>query len=104
MTTFNQAAGDKGKLIASTIVRKQLDYGKNNILACPAGAEMGLIVRLFDKLNRLANLYKSGKPPTNESLRDTWLDICGYGMIGMMLCDGEFELPLIGGDTNDQHE
>jgi len=100
MKTFNQAAKYKGILISNTIIKKQLDYGKSNILACPAGAEMGLIVRLFDKLNRLANLYKSGKPPTNESLRDTWLDICGYGMIGMMLCDGEFELPLIGGDDH----
>jgi hypothetical protein len=99
--TFNQAAGNSGITIADTIIKKQTDYGQNNILGCPVGAEMGLIVRLFDKLNRLANLYKQGKPPTNESLKDTWLDIAGYGMIGMMLCDGTFQLPLgEGGDID----
>jgi hypothetical protein len=94
MKTFNQAATAKAVDVANTLIRKQLDYGKGNILGCPAGPEMGLIVRLFDKLNRLSNLYRQGKPPTNESLRDTWLDICGYGLIGMLLCDAEFELPI----------
>ena len=99
--TFNQAAKNCSIKIANTIISKQTDYGQNNILGCPVGAEMGLIVRLFDKLNRLANLYKQGKPPTNESLRDTWLDIAGYGMIGMMLNDNTFQLPL--GKEGDEH-
>lgn len=91
---FDQSCHIKGNEVADTLIRKMRDYGANNILGCPVGAEMGLVVRLFDKLNRLANLYKQGKLPTNESLRDTWLDICGYGMIGMLLCDREFQLPL----------
>ncbi len=94
MKTFNEAATNKAQHISSTLIKKQHDYGQGNILGCPVGPEMGLIVRLFDKLNRLANLYSNGQPPTNESLKDTWLDICGYGLIGMMLCDDEFKLPL----------
>lgn len=94
MATFNQAIQNKAKSVADTVVGKQADYGKNNILGCPVGAEMGLIVRLFDKLNRLANLYKQGKPPANESLMDSWRDVAGYGLIGMMLLDNEFKLPL----------
>jgi hypothetical protein len=92
--SFNQVANEKAGVIAETLVAKQNDYGKNNILKCPVGAEMGLIVRLSDKLNRLANLYQSGQEPNNESLLDTWLDICGYGLIGMMLADDTFKLPL----------
>lgn len=92
--TFNDSANAKAKQLAETLIKKQLDYGQNNILGCPVGAEMGLIVRLFDKINRLANLYQQGREPSNESLQDTWLDICGYGLIGMMLSDNTFKLPL----------
>lgn len=92
--TFDQAALDKAQEVAKTLASKQRDYGQNNILGCPVGPEMGLVVRLFDKLNRLANLYKTGNQPSNESLEDTWKDIMGYGMIGMMLLDDTFKLPL----------
>lgn len=94
MKTFDQEANKLAKEIAGVLIKKQHDYGQNNILGCPVGAEMGLIVRLFDKLNRLANLHQQGKLPSNESLRETWLDICGYGLIGMMLSDDTFKLPL----------
>jgi len=92
--TFNQSAKQKAGEVAVTLAKKQKDYGKNNILGCPVGAEMGIIVRLFDKLNRLSNLYQKGEKPSNESLYDTVLDICGYGLILMMLQDGSFQLPL----------
>ncbi len=92
--TFNQAAEEKALEVAKTLARKSADYGSQNILGCPVGAEMGLVVRLFDKLNRLANLYKTGNTPSNESLEDTWKDIMGYGLIGMMLIDDTFKLPL----------
>lgn len=94
MKTFDEAALEKATHIAQTLVNKQKDYGKENILRCPVGAEMGLIVRLSDKLNRLANLYQSGKEPTNETLQDTWLDCAGYSLIGMMLTDNTFKLPM----------
>lgn len=92
--TFDQSALDKAQEVAKTLAAKQRDYGQNNILGCPVGPEMGLVVRLFDKLNRLANLYKTGNQPSNESLEDTWKDIMGYGLIGMMLLDDTFKLPL----------
>jgi len=92
--TFNQAAEFQAKKIIETLIKKQYDYGKENILSCPVGAEMGIIVRLSDKLNRLANLYKLDRDPKNESLMDSWLDITVYGLIGMMLQDKSFQLPL----------
>lgn len=93
-TNFNDACLETTKEQGLVVCKKQHDYGSNNILGCPVGPEMGLVVRLFDKLNRLANLYKQGKTPSNETLRDTWLDVAGYGTVGMMLCDGTFKLPL----------
>ena len=76
--------------IRRTMLSKQKDYGPNNIRRSPYGAQEGLIVRLYDKVARAANLTGKGKQPENESLRDTFLDIAGYGVIGLMLIDGTF--------------
>ena len=53
---------------------------------------LGLMVRLSDKMERLRNLYHKNKENnTNfESVRDTYMDIAGYGVIGLMLLDGTF--------------
>lgn len=72
------------------IVSKQNDYGPNNIQRAPGGALNGLQVRLYDKLSRLANLLETGVKPENESLRDTFIDIANYGVIGVMVLDGTF--------------
>lgn len=92
--TFDSAVHQVADEVANTVIKKNHDYGSKNIMSCPVGPEVGLIVRLFDKLHRLANLYKRGDIPSNESLRETWLDVAGYGQIGMMVCDKTFELPM----------
>lgn len=92
--TFEEAAMQSAEEAASLLIEKHKDYGPLNILNCPAGPEMGLIVRLHDKLARLTHLYQMGTEPSNESLQDTWMDIMNYGHIGLMLLDGTFELPL----------
>lgn len=85
--------------------------GKKNILDSPVGAEIGVIVRLFDKLSRIENLTgkaileiqkeSSGELKkvlkniaNNESLEDSWNDVIGYALIAIMLQRGEFENPL----------
>ena len=75
--------------VAATVARKQNDYGPNNIRKSPFGPMIGLTVRLYDKIARLANLSQ-GKEPKNESLRDTFIDIAGYGIIGLMVLDSTF--------------
>lgn len=75
--------------VAKVVARKQNDYGPNNILRSPYGPLAGLAVRLYDKVARLANLA-GGKKPSNESLRDTFIDIAGYGLIGLMILDETF--------------
>lgn len=87
---FEKNVTEVADLIAKTVIRKQRDYGPNNIRKSPFGEHIGLVVRLYDKLSRLANLTSSGKAPENESIRDTYLDIAGYGIIGLMILDGTF--------------
>ena len=73
-----------------TLVKKQSDYGPNNIRNAPGGPLNGLQVRLYDKMSRLINLIQSGAKPENESLRDTFVDIANYGVIGVMILDNTF--------------
>lgn len=91
---FEEAVKKISQEADEILIKKHRDYGAKNILNCPIGAELGLIVRLHDKLSRLANLLKEGKEPNNESLEDTWLDIRNYGQIGLMVRKKLFNLPL----------
>jgi hypothetical protein len=92
--TFNQSIHEISDEIAELVISKQRDYGVSNILNCPVGAEIGILVRLHDKMARLSNLIKAGKTPKNESIEDTWKDIVGYSLIALMVRKGTFEAPL----------
>lgn len=94
MDTFDAAARKAAIEVANLVISKQKDYGPENIINCPVGAETGITVRLYDKLARLANLTKTGKTPKNETLKDTADDIIGYGLVLKMLLEGNFLLPL----------
>jgi len=72
------------------LYKKQSDYGPNNIRNAPGGPLNGLQVRLYDKMSRLISLIQSGVTPENESLRDTFVDIANYGVIGVMILDNTF--------------
>ena len=79
---------DRAATELATLLRsKQADYGPENILTTK---HVGLAVRLTDKIARLRNLTMENKDPKNESVRDTYMDIAGYGIIGMLLLDGGF--------------
>lgn len=89
--TFEEAMDLVHTLLKDLMIKKQMDYGSQNILKF---GEMGVIVRMNDKLERLANLVKSGRKPENELLDDTYLDIANYAIIALMLRHGIFDLPL----------
>jgi hypothetical protein len=72
------------------LLRKHEDYGPKNISASPGGPLNGLNVRLYDKVARLENLMANGKTPKNESVRDTFLDIANYAIIGLLVIDGKW--------------
>lgn len=81
---------DTGHVI-STLCKKQNDYGHGNILKFGI---YGVIVRMSDKVERLANLLKKDVKAQNESTDDTLLDIVGYTVIALMLMDDTFKLEL----------
>ena len=77
--------------VHKTLVRKQRDYGPENIRRF---GRKGLMIRLHDKVARLENLDGGGRGPENESVIDTFMDIVGYCAIGIMWEREEFLLPL----------
>lgn len=77
--------------LVATLVRKQRDYGHNNIAKY---GRQGLIIRVHDKIARLENLLLKNSAAQNEPISDTILDIAGYSSIGIMWERGTFLLPL----------
>lgn len=89
--TFEEAIDFVREKSKQVLISKQKDYGPGNILAF---REVGVLVRIYDKVERLRNLLMNHREPSNESLDDTWLDIENYATIARMLRAGIFELPL----------
>jgi len=87
--TFEEACYNKAECIADLVIRKQQDYGHDNINAF---GEMGLLLRTNDKVARLRNLQ--GKEGVTEPRIDAWMDIAGYAILALMLDDGTFQLEL----------
>jgi len=79
------------ELVTTTLIKKQNDYGHNNVARF---GRNGLLVRIHDKIARLKNLQKPGKSTKNESVTDTYIDIVGYSAIGIMWERNWFMLPL----------
>ena len=85
--SFEQACRDTALRIAEIVISKQHDYGYENILAF---REQGLVLRLWDNVSRLKNLIWGKGTPKNESIEDTFIDIAGYAIIGLMLANETF--------------
>ena len=77
--------------VAATLVKKQYDYGHNNIARF---GFIGLLIRVHDKIARLENLISKEVDPNNESIDDTIMDIVGYSAIGIMWEQNQFMLDL----------
>ena len=72
------------------MLRKHSDYGPKNISQSPGGPLNGLRVRMWDKTARINNLLDSGVQPSNEPLRDSFLDLMDYCAIAMLVLDGKW--------------
>ena len=76
------------------LIRKHNDYGPKNIAHSPGGALNGLRVRMWDKVARINNLVDSNVSPSNESLRDSFIDLLNYSAIAILVLDNKWpELP-----------
>lgn len=93
-TSFNEEVRKLAQEAANIVISKQKDYGPKNIMNSVVDPNTGIAVRLSDKIARIVNLSKPGKTPNNESIRDTWIDIIGYGLVGLMVHDETFLNPL----------
>lgn len=72
----------------NVLLSKHADYGSKNIAAAPGGALNGLRVRMHDKIARINHLVD--QQPENESLRDSFLDLANYALIGVLVLDGDW--------------
>ena len=93
--TFDEALRKVANDVVELVLKKQADYGHDNIKAF---GEFGLIVRTNDKVARLRNLH--GKEGVAEPRIDAWRDIAGYALLALMWGEGTFDLELEGGRHN----
>jgi len=79
-------------------VKKNMDYSPANILGT---GEIGVVVRMWDKMCRLMNLlgfeievkfkgFRETKEPKNESIEDSFLDSAVYAIIGLLYKRGKW--------------
>ena len=91
MSNYNpliENAATTCETIISLLTSKNGDYGKeddvlSNFRACSRfgiPVELGIMVRFSDKVSRIENFIKGGKP-NNESLDDSIIDAIGYLLI-----------------------
>jgi hypothetical protein len=90
-SAFEVALAKKFKEAQDMLIKKHRDYGSKNISQSPGGPLNGLCVRIWDKQARINNLLESGAKPENESLRDSFMDMANYAIIGMMVIDGDWD-------------
>lgn len=73
------------------LVRKQNDYGHENILAF---GMVGVAIRVCDKIARYNNLKDRKEQTQNEPFEDCMMDMVGYATIARMIKNNTFVLPL----------
>lgn len=67
--------------------KKHHDYGPENHAVWGA---QGALIRASDKLLRLKRHYVNGFEMRNESVEDSWLDLIGYALIGLVIERGQW--------------
>jgi len=78
--------------------RKQIDYGPGNIAMGTNlttkddrhKAQIGITVRMNDKMQRLVNLMFNNREPNNESIEDTLTDISNYAIMMLILRENKW--------------
>lgn len=92
--TFEQAMDAVYIDLKETMIKRQQKYGSGNINQF---GEMGVVVRLGDKFNRLKTRYMDHETPPefdDESVDDTWVDVANYAIIALMIRKKIWGLPL----------
>ena len=85
---LNQAIEQINAELLAMFLKKHKDYGKGNILA---NGELGIAMRITEKVERAKHLLVTNQEPQNETLDDTWIDIAVYAVIGVLFRRGWFQ-------------
>jgi hypothetical protein len=81
--TYEEALDDVLKHIRTMLISKRHDYGENNL---KKHGLYGILVRLDDKTARINNLLNKECIMVNdESIVNTFADIAGYAIQGILL-------------------
>lgn len=91
--TMQEAVNIITHALAILVISKNAKYGKENVLAF---REQGVFIRLWDKIQRLKNKLFNNADLGEETELDSWGDVSGYGIVGLLLQKGWFELPIEG--------
>ena len=75
---------EMGKLLR----KKNEMYGDGNV---DKMGKDGVLMRIIEKTERLKHLFKTQNNPNEEPIEDTWKDIAGFGIIGLMLERGKWK-------------
>lgn len=86
--TLDQAFDKTTEELLMMFLKKHRDYGKGNILTVK---ELGIALRISEKIERIKHLIAQNQTPTNESIDETWIDIGVYAVIALLLRRGQFE-------------
>lgn len=87
-TTLDQAFAQVNDELLQMFIKKHRDYGKGNILSIK---ELGIALRITEKVERLKHLLMSDQAPANESIEETWIDVATYAIIAVLYRRGQFQ-------------
>lgn len=87
-TSLDAAFAGVNQELLELFLQKHHDYGKGNILA---NKELGIAMRISEKVERMKHLLISAQNPENESIEDTWKDIAVYAIIAVLFTRKAFQ-------------
>lgn len=83
-TEYYEWVYDILKELETLLIRKNKDYNNSFDKTVNEYGYVVIAIRLEDKINRLKNLKNNKNQVTNESLKDTLLDIAGYCVLALI--------------------
>lgn len=73
------------------LLGRHRDYGPGNIANAYPDPLTALVVRMGDKMERIKHILATeGEAVYGERLRDSWLDLANYALIGTLVLDGKW--------------
>lgn len=92
LNTLNSPANDFKEICKSmieTYVKKNADYGNSFDKSLDKFGIVAATVRIGDKMNRIESLTTKKAQVTDESIRDTLMDMANYCVMTVMWLDNQ---------------